>query len=341
MVRTSGRHHRSGITLVELLVVLGIVGLLASLTLPAVQAAREAARSIRCQSNLREIGVAMHSYHEVFGVFPAYTGMPNIIYNSLLYTRREYSVFTFISSQLGHHSIYHSINFDVATYDPYLFPFPRRRGEEANTTVMAAKLDILFCPSDPGGGDPGWTGGVNYRVNIGRERSTWVRAEDGPLSGPKTYASIAAIQDGTSNTVAISEKLRGASSATALNARTGMIDGWQHVLPPFTIDEAASNCSRLASPPSRSFPAGGLTWFVGALSQTCYNHINRPNGPNVDCVAKTSPVSGIVGARSNHPGCVHCLMCGGSVRKVVSGVDLAVWRGLGSRSGGEIIPSLD
>ena len=106
---------------------------------------------------------------------------------------------------------------------------------------------------------------------------------------------------------------------------------------PYSADDSLRACMSLAGAPDGFSPAGGLTWFVGGLSQTLYNQVLAPNSLIPDCVAPDSPVMGIVSARSHHPGGVHAAMMDGSLRFVRNTVDRAVWRAIATRAGGEIV----
>ena len=106
---------------------------------------------------------------------------------------------------------------------------------------------------------------------------------------------------------------------------------------PYTTDESLAFCASQVGTPYGYYPTAGLTWFVGAFSQTMHNHIIEPNSIYVDCVGPANPVVGIFGARSNHPGGVQALFADGSVRFVNGTVNRQHWRALGSRSGGEVV----
>ncbi len=333
---------RLGFTLIELLTVVSVLSLLAALILPAVQNAREGASRVRCANNLHQIGLAIHTYLATFDVLPAACGMPNYAGRELvphILEMKQFSAFAWLLPAIDQSPLYNGINFDVALQDPYLFPMGDPDGaSDPNATAMSTTLAVFLCPSDGGAGNPGWTGGANYRFNLGSDRWPTIVADSS--SGPfLSYRSTttSALTDGLSNTTAISEKLRGRIGSAPVNARTDMLIGGLGL--PFTADQALDRCRNLGGTPNGFLTEAGLTWFVGTLSQTCYNHVISPNSTTPDCVLVSNPISGLLGARSNHPGGVHAAMADGGVKFVTNSIHQSVWRALGTRAGGETIDS--
>jgi prepilin-type N-terminal cleavage/methylation domain-containing protein len=129
-----------GFTLIELLVVIAIIGVLLALLLPAVQAAREAARRIQCTNNLKQIGLALHNYHDQFGSFP--TGGIVSTYDAWSPTSTGLSWRAMILPQMEQATLYNAINLDVRTDgDP-------GRDPGAGFTMWVTVLSTWLCPSD-------------------------------------------------------------------------------------------------------------------------------------------------------------------------------------------------
>ncbi|HEU5118030.1 MAG TPA: DUF1559 domain-containing protein, partial [Isosphaeraceae bacterium] len=125
-----------GFTLIELLVVIAIIGVLIALLLPAVQAAREAARRAQCTNNMKQLGLSMHNYHDTMGSFPigrtgsgySYPGCPNT-------NRRTWALSIMPYLELA--SVFNAVNFSQPFYDA------------SNRTAVMTSISVYQCPSDP------------------------------------------------------------------------------------------------------------------------------------------------------------------------------------------------
>ena len=204
-------HLRPAFTLIEVLVVIGVLSILLALLLPAVQSAHDAARLSQCQNNLRQIGVALHSYHESQNCFP--TGVTTYSYGDGTFYGGFYSVHDRLLAYLDQSPLYNAINFATGTWPPDTFLSPpaasKLRLNSANSTVYQTGIGMFLCPSD---GGPFAETGNNYRGNtgVGPSGSTWAETPD---SGNGVFPEIgttsaAKIPDGLSHTVAFSERLR-------------------------------------------------------------------------------------------------------------------------------------
>ena len=326
------RIDRSAFTLIELLVVIAIIAVLIALLLPAVQAAREAARRSQCVNNLKQVGLAVHNYLDIHGVFPIGRGVrPARPYTNT--SRYNYSGFVMILPQMEQRPLFSAINFDL----PVTL-------QEGNTTALGMAVQSYLCPSDGQAPPTGW-GAVNYRFSEGANiLYSWGETDTGavnttmaPPNGPffpEVSKRLAEVTDGTSNTALASERLKGDFNQGLASIRR---DVYVSATWPTTLEEAFQNCEAVdnSSVPTNGESGSGAPILDGFLHTSIYKHVAPPNRKS----CYMYPARLVMTASSFHPGGVNVGLIDGSVRFVKDTVNRDSWRALGSMNGGETLSS--
>jgi prepilin-type N-terminal cleavage/methylation domain-containing protein/prepilin-type processing-associated H-X9-DG protein len=298
-------------TLVELLVVIAIIGILIALLLPAVQAAREAARRSQCTNNLKQLGLAMHNYHDVHKVFPY--GFQTEIAGC---THRRDCWFQRILPFIEQKPFSDKYEADKTEY---IHSIPKSL---AGTIVGA-----MMCPSDPsgpafggGGSDNGFQG--NYVVCAGGGTGTTtidmniIKTDTGGLFSQNSACGFRDCLDGSSNTLLASEAIIRGSTGGNWGEAGGYWGGAPHGSYAFSTAEPPNT-----SVADRVYSCKSITW------------------PKAPC--ENGNAGGLTGrwnfARSYHPGGVNTALADGSVRFVSETIDRLTWRYLGIRNDGNVL----
>lgn len=330
-----------GFTLVELLVVIAIIGILVGLLLPAVQAAREAARRMQCGNNLKQIALATMNYESATQRIP-----PSACVNPRVTTNASWSIHGRLFPYLEQNNLANQIDLGVSWNQ-----FPILSGYRVPTYV---------CPSDPKSNTPRDTAATgssvsfllyptNYAFNLG----TWFiydpvtnRGGDG-ATHPNANFRVSAISDGMSNTLWAADV-----HAWQAYTRNG---GPPTTVMPQTVAQAAVIAD--SGVKDRIFADGTGTgrceWTNGHAHHSGFTVTFGPNTRvpysfngvqyNIDYNSRqegnstTAASYAILTSRSFHTGLVQAARLDGSVQSFSNGTDLAVWRALGTRSGGETI----
>lgn len=307
---------RSGFTLIECLVAIAIVGVLVALLLPAIQAAREAARRTQCSNNLRQYGIALHNYHSVTGVLP-----PGVLVNF-------YSMHTQMLSQMEHANIYNCINFDIAAPAALFIE---------NLTCARTATSIFICPSDYLSNNSN-TPGMNFCMTNYAGCADNGLSVGVPTNGMFDTGNVGFkdVADGLSMTVAMSEFLVGRND-TAERRRTIYVPSDHRNGPPNDLGQFTSRCLGLDRMEPNFGTIKGQIWMIGQKDFTLYNHTLPVNSPSCSNTMSSLATLGSSTASSLHPGGADCLFGDGHVRFVRESVEASVWRALATRSGGEVI----
>lgn len=317
---------KSGFTLVELLVVIAIIGVLVGLLLPAVQAAREAARRMQCSNNSRQFLLATLNYESTFARLPA--SRISLTANRLG-PASAISVHARLLPFMEQTPIYELVNFQV----DYLHP--------SNAEALNKSVPTFICPSDPAAAIRGAGRGAqnNYYVNSGTI-PIWQRTQANSWLGQipdwdgvfyrDSFLRLSAILDGLSNTVGVAERLTGDFNQSVSTPRT---DTFSPGTSPLTADQAYQDCNAVAvnDLTRQGFSDIGAPWLRGYHSTTEYYHIAEPNMRS--CMYPPGRI--MTTANSQHTGGVNLALMDGSVRFVSDSIDLSVYRAAGSRAGGE------
>jgi prepilin-type N-terminal cleavage/methylation domain-containing protein len=340
------RSRRSGFTLVELLVVIAIIGILVALLLPAIQAAREAARRSQCVNNLKQIALGIQNYADTHKKLPAYCyralGPPDGGNSHW----EGFSVHTMILPYMEQQAVWDEFQRLYAT-SPDI-------GDTWRTGTMAElrRMDVppYRCPSDGIQRFGAESGNNNYPISTGPQWALWGAGSQLGVFSRDFERSFADIADGLSNTIMIGEQLLGDNDggrfSTGDVVRAIPNVGMGNFPTAAMVTQYAQNCM---AGRGNHHSHSGREWISALPNQSIFNTVAPPNwqwpdglpsGSCQDCVGcGWMDSNGIFPARSKHPGGVNHALADGSVRFISGDVELTTYQALGSREGGEAIGS--
>ncbi|MEM8717541.1 MAG: DUF1559 domain-containing protein [Cyanobacteria bacterium P01_G01_bin.4] len=370
----SPRHcgGRGAFTLVELLVVIAIIGILVGLLLPAVQAARESARRMQCANNMKQIGLALHNYHDTHRSIP--TTMTGVDTEGGNCGSGFYSWLAMILPFHEKTNLYNSIDFNLPLSDHCNYS---NNGDYLNYSIspnhpnaIAARtlVGTYLCPSDPSGliqlhanGEQLAPG--SYAGNVGWPKfasapggSQAIEKQNGIFgllnpSSPDPWhvprIRFGDITDGLSNTAAVAE--RKISSISVISTPFGgsfVAEGTDPNMQSFcgstirarSVDNWVPYCSSVTLSDPAYAEKHGHAWISGwTFAANMYMHVMPIGKRNCHIYGGESNGNNIVTPGSYHTGGIKGLMGDGSVSFRSESIDTQLWWGMGTRNGGEVL----
>jgi prepilin-type N-terminal cleavage/methylation domain-containing protein/prepilin-type processing-associated H-X9-DG protein len=323
-----------GFTLVELLVVIAIIGILTMLLLPAIQAAREAARRMQCSNNLKQIGLAMQSHISTLGV------LPNCGQQAM---KSDYSPLAQLLPYYEEKSLRNLIDFRINMGHSALVDLPVELRPAAATVVS-----LFLCPSDvekpihdskQPSGLIIQVAGSNYAMNGGstKDGKTSIMAETDGVCYCGAKLRQKDIRDGTTHTLAFTETRIGPGDSVS-SSDTPNMQIYRAQLGSASVLLSAAATAEAGGTVSASSWDGTRAnyWLRGyPVGGPILNGRFTPNNSIPDLIAQSGRLTA---ARSRHLGGVNVCFCDGNVQFVNDSISKEGWQALWTRSGSDFIP---
>jgi prepilin-type processing-associated H-X9-DG protein len=315
MMRGAGRaghNPRAGLGLIELLLVISIIALLIALVLPAVGRSREAARRIQCVNNLKQVGLALHTYHDSARVFPP--GYVTFVSESPGEPATDlgpgWAWGSMLLPQMEQHGVYNAINFELEVTCV------------ENRTATITRISSRICPSDPNTNPASVRYSMSARATASLSATNYVgvygpgRIAEAPGNGRGVFfrnisVGLVDLTDGSSQTIVVGERSSGRGQATWVGRAVG---GW------------------VVQDPQRGRHSGPVPEPEEAWAMVL-GSTGSEDAPAAPC----DPRSGLSGFDSRHLGGANFAFGDGSVRFVRETIDPVVYRALSTRAGEELI----
>ncbi len=341
---------RRGFTLVELLVVIAIIGVMVGLLLPAVQAAREAARRMSCSNNLKQMGLAFHNYHDTYKRMPmAASSIVFPVGQVATSNWHGYSAHTMILPFIEQTPLFDQLRFNERHYSGDIVP----PATVSPLAVSRTRINTFICPSDkdfPSTTDIGWTNyGVSHGSNVGYGANQTTEANG--FFTRSIHVKFSDVLDGLSNTIMLAEFNKGDNNGGRFDVQAGDFPNGIAITFPRTFNFPQSFPTQaqltaygeacLAAGPTSHRSTAGFRWIAPGQYNTSFNTLAPPNWRYPACMdcagCGQGDSSGLFPARSRHPGGVHHTMGDASVQFITESVDLIIYQSVGTRDGKEAV----